>query len=207
MNLPEPKLSSSVDKRISYRGVHHLALNTDDMQVTVDFYSGVLGMRLVHAMRIPAGAERAAELRGNPPFPCIRHYFFDMGNDSLLAFFEMPKGAKDKVDRNGIAGMQHVSFVMTHDDHMALLKQLEKYGVGYHGPMEPLEGIVSTYFYDPNGIRLEVSSQPADGADTHVLELVDQTYEEARSELLTLTDDRAWHDRVKTYMARQCVVT
>src|SRR5687768_18038274 len=31
------------------RGVHHLALNTDDMKATMDFYVGVLGMPLVHA--------------------------------------------------------------------------------------------------------------------------------------------------------------
>jgi hypothetical protein len=30
--------------------------------------------------------------RGNPPYERVRHYFFDMGNDSLLAFFEIPKG-------------------------------------------------------------------------------------------------------------------
>jgi predicted enzyme related to lactoylglutathione lyase len=40
-------------RRPSYYGVHHLALNTDDMKMTVDFYVGVLGMRLVHAMKVP----------------------------------------------------------------------------------------------------------------------------------------------------------
>ena len=33
------------------RGIHHLALNTDDMKATVDFYTRVLGMPLVHALR------------------------------------------------------------------------------------------------------------------------------------------------------------
>ena len=37
------------------RGVHHLALCTDDMKKTVDFYVGVLGLPLVHAMKVPAG--------------------------------------------------------------------------------------------------------------------------------------------------------
>ena len=32
------------------RGIHHLALNTDDMKGTVDFYTQVLGMPLVHAL-------------------------------------------------------------------------------------------------------------------------------------------------------------
>ena len=37
------------------RGVHHLALNTDDMKMTLDFYLRVLGMPLVHAMKVPEG--------------------------------------------------------------------------------------------------------------------------------------------------------
>jgi hypothetical protein len=35
--------------------------------------------------------------RGNPPFENLRHYFFDAGGDSLLAFFEMPKGAGPQI--------------------------------------------------------------------------------------------------------------
>ena len=35
------------------RGVHHLALCTDDMKATIDFYVDVLGMPLVHAMKVP----------------------------------------------------------------------------------------------------------------------------------------------------------
>src|SRR5438270_235978 len=35
------------------RGVHHLALNTDDMKMTLDFYLRVLGMPLVHALKVP----------------------------------------------------------------------------------------------------------------------------------------------------------
>ena len=74
------------------RGVHHLALCTDDMKATIDFYVEVLGMPLVHAMKVPPGLGTGPGNRGNPPYEQVRHYFFDMGNDSLLAFFEIPKG-------------------------------------------------------------------------------------------------------------------
>jgi catechol 2,3-dioxygenase-like lactoylglutathione lyase family enzyme len=36
-------------------GVHHLALYTDDMKATIDFYVEVLGMPLIHAMKVPPG--------------------------------------------------------------------------------------------------------------------------------------------------------
>jgi predicted enzyme related to lactoylglutathione lyase len=46
---------TSARAKMSFYGVHHLALNTDDMKMTVDFYVGVLGMQLVHAMKVPPG--------------------------------------------------------------------------------------------------------------------------------------------------------
>jgi catechol 2,3-dioxygenase-like lactoylglutathione lyase family enzyme len=62
------------------------------MKATIEFYVDVLGMPLVHAMKVPAGLGTGPCNRGNPPYERVRHYFFDMGNDSLLAFFEIPKG-------------------------------------------------------------------------------------------------------------------
>src|ERR1700722_493677 len=85
---------------LSFRGVHHLALNTDDMKSTLEFYTEVLGMSLAHAMKVPPGLGTGPNNRGNPPYENIRHYLFDMGNDSVLAFFEIPKGAQGHCDRN-----------------------------------------------------------------------------------------------------------
>jgi hypothetical protein len=48
------------------RGVHHLALCADDMKATIDFYVDVLGMPLVHAMKVPPGLGTGP---GNPIHP------------------------------------------------------------------------------------------------------------------------------------------
>jgi catechol 2,3-dioxygenase-like lactoylglutathione lyase family enzyme len=52
------------------------------MKATIDFYVEVLGMPLVHAMKVPPGLGTGPANRGNPPYEQVRHYFFDMGNDS-----------------------------------------------------------------------------------------------------------------------------
>jgi len=93
------------------RGIHHLALNTSDMRMTLDFYVRVLGMHLVHGLRTPSPPPGAAPAHGigTPPYKNILHYFLDMGGDSLLAFFEYPKGVS-KADRDTLGAMQHVSF-------------------------------------------------------------------------------------------------
>ena len=157
------------------RGVHHLALNTEDMKATVDFYANVVGMPLVHAMRVPPGLGTGPGNRGNPPYEEIRHYFFDMGNDSLLAFFEMPRGAEPRVKRDALGGMQHVAFAVTPAQFAALQARLKKAGVAVDGPLDILPGLVSVYFLDPvNGIRLEACCQPAAGEKPGVVDSVRQ---------------------------------
>ncbi|MFP6748708.1 MAG: VOC family protein [Alphaproteobacteria bacterium] len=173
-------------------GVHHLALNTDDMKMTIDFYVDVIGMNLVHALKVPPGVGVGPGNRGNPPFENLRHYFFDMGNDSLLAFFEMPKGAKQQGDRDALAAMQHVSFTMLPAPFEALQARLAAQAIDIIGPIEVLPGVFSVYFFDPNGIRLEASCQPADGEAPNVVAGSTQTKAAARAELETLTDDGAW---------------
>ena len=168
------------------RGVHHLALNTEDMRMTVDFYTRVVGMPLVHAMKVPPGLGSGPGNRGNPPYEEIRHYFFDMGNDSLLAFFEIPPGAEPRAKRDAIGGMQHVAFAVTPKNLAALRKRLAAANVPYDGPIDILPGLISIYFFDPNGIRLEACCQPAAAERPRVIRSVAQRRDAARRELETI---------------------
>lgn len=185
------------------RGVHHLVFTTDDMKMTIDFYTQVLGMELVHAMKVPPGLGLGKENRGNPPFENIRHYFFNMGNDSLLAFFEIPKGAKPKSDRDAIGGMQHCSFVVTAKaDFDALMERLRSRGIEYRGPSKMASGPGhSIYFYDPNGVRLEASCD-----DTHdepsVIRDATQSKADILSELSTLCNDPKWLATVTAHLSK-----
>ena len=168
------------------RGIHHLALCTDDMKKTVDFYVDVLGMPLVHAMKVPPGLGTGKANRGNPPYEEIRHYFFDMGNDSLLAFFEIPKGKEPQANRNAPGGMQHCSFVVTPAHFAEIEQRLKSRKIEYIGPIPQLPGLLGIYFTDPNGIRLEFCCQPQDGDDQQVLKCARQTEAELQRELRTL---------------------
>jgi catechol 2,3-dioxygenase-like lactoylglutathione lyase family enzyme len=166
--------------------VHHLALNTEDMKATLDFYVNVVGMPLVHAMKVPPGLGTGPGNRGNPPYEEIRHYFFDMGNDSLLAFFEIPPGKEPRAKRDGIGGMQHVAFAVTPVQFAALQKRLRRAGVAIDGPLDVLPGLKSVYFFDPNGIRLEACCQPAAKAKPRVIASVRQSTAAMRKEVVTL---------------------
>jgi hypothetical protein len=143
-------------------------------------------MPLVHAMKVPPGLGTGPKNRGNPPYENIRHYFFDMGNDSLLAFFEIPKGKEPQGNRNAIGAMQHCAFVVTPARLAEIEQRLKERGIDYIGPIPQLPGLVGIYFMDPNGIRLEFACQPQDGAEQKVIAGNTQTKEELEKELRTL---------------------
>jgi catechol 2,3-dioxygenase-like lactoylglutathione lyase family enzyme len=164
------------------RGVDHLAIVSDDMPTAMDFYTRVMGFRLVHARRVPYEAER-----WQPPYDNLRHYFFDMGNDSLFAIFEYPKGLPKQV-RDHVGGMQHVAFHVPPDQFEAMVARVRACGVHVIGPV-PLGGrFWSAYFLDPFGIRLELATDKS-GEQRGVIDSVLQTEAEARAELETLFAD------------------
>lgn len=164
------------------RGVDHLALVTEDLPATMDFYTRVLGMQLVHVRRVPYERDR-----GQPPYENLRHYFFNMGGDSLLAFFEYPQGlARQNRDLPG--GMQHLAFHVPVDRFDALIERVRSLGVNVIGPVSLGGRFWSAYLFDPNGIRLEFATSRAP-AELGVVESVLQSPEEARAELATLFDD------------------
>ena len=142
-------------------------------------------------MKVPEGIG-TKENRGNPPYECIRHYFFDMGNDSLWAFFEIPKGEKSQTDRNALGGMQHVAFAVTKEQFQTVQNRLTEREIEFDGPVEILPGIFSIYFYDPNDIRLEACCKLSEGARQRVVESVTQTKDVAMEELITLSDAHEW---------------
>lgn len=198
MSLPSTRLRHSAPPLS--RGIHHLALNTEDMKGTIDFYGRVLGMPLVHALKVPPGVGVGPANRGNPPFENLRHYFFDAGGDTLLAFFEMPKGAKPLGDRNALAAMQHCAFTVTEERFGQVLERLRDAGVATIGPIMVGADTWSVYFIDPNGIRLEFSYQEHDGSDVQVVERWTQTRDEALAELRTLSGDEDWLDAVTRHL-------
>jgi hypothetical protein len=109
-----------------------------------------------------------------------------MGNDSLLAFFEIPKGTEPAHNRNAIGAMQHCAFTVTPARFSDIEARLQMRGMDYIGPIPQLPGLVGIYFYDPNGIRLEFACQPEDGERPAVIDCIAQTKSEARAELDSL---------------------
>ena len=121
-----------------WRGINHLALVTPDMDATVRFYHGVLGMRLV------------ATVMAGP----MRHYFFETAPGNTVAFFEV-KGAEKFTAPAGIpdrlrkAQFDHLSFNLADEQGLVdLQNRLKAAGCEVTDVVD--HGFVrSIYFNDP----------------------------------------------------------
>ena len=128
-----------------WQGIHHLAMITPDMDETVRFYCGVLGMPLV------------ATLCAGP----MRHYFFELGPGNTIAFFEDPRAETFKkpaglMTRTDLQ-FDHLSFALPNEqDLVSLIQRLEKAQCDITRIVDH-EIIRSVYFHDNNGIALEAS--------------------------------------------------
>jgi len=125
-------------------GVHHLALICSDPERTIAFYQGLLGFPLV-------------ELFENRDYPGSTHFFFDIGNRNMLAFFDFPGLGLEPVPE-GLGGLQHVAISVTPAVFEAAKVTLAAAGVTYLGPDMGVEE--SIYFKDPDGIQVELIRQP-----------------------------------------------
>jgi catechol 2,3-dioxygenase-like lactoylglutathione lyase family enzyme len=206
MPIVEPRPETSAPGKPLLRGIHHLALVTADMRMTLDFYVRVLGMPLIHGLRTPSPPPGAGPGHGvgSPPYKNILHYFLDMGGDSLLAFFEYPREVAH-ADRDTLGAMQHVSFVCGPRRYREMQARLKANGIEIvAGPLLTIPpAIHSFYFFDPNGIRLEiVCDYDGDEEDLQVIRSCAMPEPELRAQLATISDDRAWIEEMVAAMAR-----
>ncbi len=124
------------------RGIHHAALICSDPEATIRFYQDLLGFPLI-------------ELVENRDYPGSSHFFFDLGNSTLLGFFDFPGlGLEPGVEALGT--VQHIAISVAPDRHAELRARLDAAGIGYGGPDQGIEE--SLYFRDPDGIQIELLS-------------------------------------------------
>ncbi len=122
------------------QGVHHLALICRDTEETIKFYQEFLGFPLV-------------ELVENRDYKGSNHFFFDIGNNNLLGFFDFP-GHEHPAWMETIGGVQHLAISISQEQFDAAKKKLDETGIDYLGPDRGV--LESMYFRDPNGVGLEL---------------------------------------------------
>lgn len=167
--MTEIRANKPKEEPFEYRGVNHVALVCRDMAETVEFYDGVLGMKLVKTLDLPNG-------RG-------QHFFFDSGMGSSIAFFWFPNAPKaapgiasmhpdylTKGTQTAHASMNHLAISIPLEKFDEYAERLRARGISLriinHEDSERHASptvtdktwIRSMYFTDPNGIHMELAA-------------------------------------------------
>jgi catechol 2,3-dioxygenase-like lactoylglutathione lyase family enzyme len=130
--------------------LHHVALACRDPEATHRFYGELLGFELVHT--------EIQKHRGG----VVRHFFYDLGDGSSIAFFELrgagePAALKTAISTDlGLpAWVNHLALRVDPERRAAIEARLAAAGIE---PAMTLDHgwCDSSYFMDPNGILVEL---------------------------------------------------
>jgi catechol 2,3-dioxygenase-like lactoylglutathione lyase family enzyme len=112
-----------------------------DAERTIRFYQDVLEFPLT-------------EIFENRDYKGSNHFFFDIGNGNLLAFFDFP-GLELGPYAEVLGGLHHMAISVEPDRWEHLKGKLDAAGVPYQ-----MESGTSIYFRDPDGARMELIADP-----------------------------------------------
>lgn len=134
-------------------GLHHFAWRCRDAEETRHFYEDLLGLPLAHIIqedRVPSTGEYC---------PYV-HIFFELGDGSFIAFFDLGDDLAAEPSPNTPSWVNHLALRVESVEKVHEAKgRLEAAGVEVVGVTD--HGFIqSIYFFDPNGIRLELTHQP-----------------------------------------------
>ena len=123
-------------------GIHHVTAIAGDPQRNLDFYAGMLGLRLV-------------KLTVNFDDPSTYHFYYgdEQGRPgSILTFFPWPRGQRG---RQGTAQAAAVALSIVPGSLGFWIERLLAQGIKYEGPTRRFDEQVLA-FGDPDGLRLEL---------------------------------------------------
>lgn len=129
----------------------HVAFACRDLDATHRFYTEVIGLRLIHTdvSRFDKG--------------WFRHVFFDLGDGSALAFFDLhgvgepdPVPSAISTDLGLPLWVNHVALRVDEAGRDEIVARLEATGGKALGTVDH-HWMTSTYLLDPNGILVELS--------------------------------------------------
>ena len=136
-------------------GLHHFAWRCRDAEETRHFYEDILGLPLTHVIKkdtVPSTGEHC---------PYV-HIFFRMTDGSHIAFFDLGDNTAAEPSPNTPAWVNHIALRVDSDAALQDMKaRLQAHGIEVVGVTDHDGYIHSIYFFDPNGFRLELTTELA----------------------------------------------
>ncbi len=140
------------------QGVHHTCITVSDLDRSIAFYRGVLGLELVMTEESErSGDDRSKALgvaKATVKLAILR------AGDAQVELIEYVTSPGRPYDRhNNDVGAMHIAFQVENID--AVYRRLVDHGVRFTAPPAtipagPMAGWRWTYFFDPDGVSLEI---------------------------------------------------
>ena len=133
-------------------GLHHYAYRCRNAEETRSFYEDLLGLPLAHVIH----ADTVPSTGASDPYV---HLFFEFKDGSYIAFFDLGDETACSPDPETPSWVNHFAMhVDTEAEVEEWKRRLEDAGIEVVGVTD--HGFVkSIYFFDPNGIRLEITTE------------------------------------------------
>ena len=127
---------------IKFAGIHHVTAIADDPQKNVDFYSGVLGLRLVKKT-----------VNFDDPGSYHLYYGDAAGNPgTIMTFFSWPGAPRGRI---GTGQVSATPFAIPEDSLGYWTERLVEHGVRFEQPEKRFDETV-VVFEDPDGLAVEL---------------------------------------------------
>ena len=139
-------------KAPTLKGLYHSAYACRDAEETRHFYEDILGLPLVNCMlsdHVPSTGQ---------PLD-YAHFFFEMGNGSYIAFFDLGDNEMPQPSPNTPNWVQHFAIETASLDNVLAMRQRLVDNKIDVTPLVDHGFVKSIYFFDPNGIRLELTTE------------------------------------------------
>lgn len=131
-------------------GLHHFAWRCRNAEETRHFYEDILGLPLVHLIRL----DRVPSTGEYCPYV---HLFFEMTDGSNIAFFDLGDNTAAEPSPNTPPWVNHIALRLATLDQLEAMKlRLVEHGIDVLGVTDH-HFVRSIYFFDPNGFRLELT--------------------------------------------------
>lgn len=130
-------------------GLHHVTALASDPQLNVDFYAGMLGLRMV-------------KKTVNFDAPDVYHIYYGNGNGmpgTILTFFPYSGMFRG---RKGNGQLTVISFSVAENTLEYWMERFNRFGIPFERPRERFDGETYIYFEDNDGLGLELVANSID---------------------------------------------
>lgn len=136
------------ESKKSFKGVHHIAMATGNLDKTIRYWRDLLRMRLIGSF-------------GKKGY---KQYFFEISDTSSISFFEWDnvEPIHEKDHGRAISGkfaFDHISFEVDSEDELWNIKDRLQHNSEWVSEVIDHGIILSIYTFDPNGIAIEFTYQ------------------------------------------------